>query len=231
MKVLGRRTRDTGGAGTDRGHESDRVGSVDRTFMYRRTLAVSLGCLLLCTAPFDGAGTALAAALGPVVFIPSLPADTLPPWRYDEMTRVVVEQAGEWEASDVESLELLAWYAVVDDRPWYVNVALFGVRLSGGRWALAQIGQNPIPDRSVTFATASRRMDWNWYRITDVDWEPGTVFKGKPSPEAVDRYLRFWGDFRGYRFLSHGFRARTWQAFWGLPAPARLKERGDEPRK
>jgi hypothetical protein len=191
--------------------------------MSRVTVAVVLLFLLFQAAPVSSSNAPRPDGTGHVVFIPSIPKDTLPPWRYDDMTRVVAEQSGVWSPHEVRDLELLAWYAVVDDRPLYVNAALFGVRLTGGRWGLAQLGQNPIPDPHVPPERASARMNWFFWRITDVDWEPAAVFAHKPSPEDIDRFLRFWHEQTYWRTLSQGFRAQTWQAFLGVPAPASLR--------
>lgn len=190
--------------------------------MCKSTVFASLlGILLIAGPPLSSAAVPLAMR-PPVEFVPSLPKDTLPPWTYDDMTRVVVELSGSWSRREVLAVELLAWYAVVDDRPLYVNVALFGVRLSGGRWALVQLAQNPIPGPFVAGGSSQLRTGWSPYLIFDVDWNPVAVFKGKPSTLEVDAFLRFWFEQGGWQVLSQGFRTQTWQAFLGLPAPPKL---------
>lgn len=191
--------------------------------MHSSTVLASLLGILLIAGPTSSSAAPRLAMRAPVEFVPSLPKDTLPPWRYDDMTRVVVEESGSWSRREVLAVELLAWYAVVDDRPLYVNVALFGVRLSGGRWALVQLAQHPIPEPSVATGHAGMRTGWLYYVIFDVDWNPVAVFKGKPSTLEVDAFLRFWSEQNPWQVLSQGFRAQTWQAFLGLPVPAKLE--------
>lgn len=192
---------------------------------------ISGSALLLCFLLHAGAATPAAAPSaasrpGPNAqreFFPSFPRDTLPPWRYVDMTQVVVEESGRWVPSEVEALELLAWYAQVDDRPLYVNVALFGVRLTGGRWALVQLAQNPIPDANYPAGTAARRTRWTLYYVTDVPWGPVALYSAKPTSRDVESFLAYWNDTGGWRVLSRGFRSQTWNAFLGVPAPTRLR--------
>ncbi len=177
-------------------------------------------------APVSASTRPRPAASAPGEFLPSIPKDTLPPWRYVDMTRAILEDSSSWLPQEVQGLELLAWYATVDDRTEYVNyvnVVLFGVRLTGGRWALVQLGQNPIPEPYAPAGTANIRTVWHSYLILDVNWSPIAVFPAKPTSRQVDAFLQWWGRDESGRVLSQGFRSQTWKAFFGLPAPRKLQ--------
>jgi hypothetical protein len=189
--------------------------------MSRHPVSISILCVLLGAASASAAPAARPATSAQAEFLPSIPKDTLPPWRYVDMTRVIVEDSSAWRPGEVQALELLAWYAKVDDR--YVNVALFGVRLTRGRWAFVQLVQTPIPDPTDPPGTANSRTVWHSYFIFDVAWKPIAVFPAKPTARQVDAFLQWWNANQYGRVLSQGFRSQTWKAFLGLPAPRKLQ--------
>jgi hypothetical protein len=163
-------------------------------------------------------------------FLPSDPKETLPPWDYVEMVSVVVNQSSawfpRWRASDVEALELLAWSAKVDDRPVYVNYALFGARLRGKRWALAMLAQNPVPDRYMPQDERAKATRWGFVNVRDPSWSgPVAVFNKPPTRAEVDYFLNGW-DWPDERWVSltEGVRPQAWKAIFNeLPPPKMIR--------
>ena len=157
-------------------------------------------------------------------FVPSDPSDVLPPWRYLDMVETVVDGwKQQWTVADVEEVEVLAWYAMVDDRAWYVNGALLCLRLTRGRWALAQIAQNPIPDSRVSPQRRDVDTRWNYHFIFDVTWQPGVAYSHRPTAAEVDDFLQRWRTPTDFRITAEGVRKKTWQRLFQRPLPAKLR--------
>ncbi len=157
-------------------------------------------------------------------FVPRDPTETLPPWRYQEMVAVVLSRSPNWKASEVKSLELLAWFSAKDDRPVYLNVALFCVELDGGDYGLAQLAQNPIPSARQPERQRAVATKWGLYDVWDDPWEPTVRFRSRPTAEAVKQFLRLWPGRRldtSWSILTCGVRARTWRRALGMKGPER----------
>ena len=153
-------------------------------------------------------------------FVPSSPGDTLPPWRYGDMVKAVLEATTDSKMPRIETLELLAWYGKVDDRPLYLNVALFWAEMSlpdsTRSWALVQIGQNPIPWGEDTPENRRLSSEWRTYEIYDVDWRPIAVFDHPPTTLDVRQFLEYWDqDVSGWKYLTSGVRIETWKRLIG----------------
>ena len=156
-------------------------------------------------------------------FVPADPVDALPPWRYLDMVETVVTGwKQQWTVADVEEVEVLAWYAMVDDRPLYVNEALLCLRLTRGRWALAQLAQNPIPDPHVAPQKRDAGTRWNYHVIFDMAWQPGAVYSQRPTVAEVDDFLQRWREQRGFRITTEGVRKKTWQRMFQRALPGKL---------
>jgi hypothetical protein len=173
--------------------------------------------------------TSLESAPPPVEhleFVPKEGKDPLPPWRYADMTKVIVHESRAWKPREVDGVELLAWRATVDERPLYLNVAVFVVRLEGGRWALVQLGQTPIPTSRQTKNERDQETRWHIYsRISDSDWQPVTVFRQRPTSRQVEQFFESWqlvGE-RPPSVITEGVRSETWKSVLGMSPLATLK--------
>ena len=181
---------------------------------------------------FSLAAVSTVACLAPrqYRFVPSDPSDTLPPWHYADLIEAVLcaspfpqVPSPYWKSSEVNRAELLAWYGKVDDRPIYVNVALFWVELtpsvSGGRWALVQLGQNPIPtpeNSPDSPGDRELRTKWGLYFIFDTKWEPVEIFDHPPTDDDVKMFLKNWDDSSlRWTYLTSGVRLATWERLFG----------------
>ena len=143
------------------------------------------------------------------------------------MVEPVVYDSPYWQPTEVRRAELLAWYAKVDDRPLYVNVALFWLELSPinskGRWALIQLGQNPIPHDSDSPENRPWRTSWRPYIINDAKWEPFAIFDHAPTAGDIREFMREWDDSSSrWKYLSAGVRAETWERLIGEKPPTEV---------
>lgn len=193
--------------------------SVSQTGMPRLPVAVFAVLALCCAVPPQ------------YRFVPSIPGDTLPPWRYGDMVQAVLEAADAWNMPDIKTLELLAWYGKVDDRPRYVNVALFWAEMASShstrKWALFQIGQNPIPWGDDKPKNREVGSEWGIYTIFDVDWRPIAVFDHPPTNLDAREFLRYWDkSTSGWKYLTSGVRTETWKRLLG-EAPTFVVNHGD----
>jgi hypothetical protein len=169
----------------------------------------------------------LLAAVGCVApvqyrYTPLTPADTLPPWPYGDMVKAVLDASNAWKPSEVKDLELLAWYAKVDDRPLYVNVALFWAELSPSlnKWALVKIAQNPVPWGNDKPENRRFRSQWHPSVCCDCGWEPVEMFNHPPTTADIQRFMREWDDGSpGWVYLTSGVRAATWKRLIGEEPP------------
>jgi hypothetical protein len=145
------------------------------------------------------------------------------------MVDVVVNKASAWSRgwrpSDVEALELLAWVAMRDDRPVYVNHALFGAKLRGRRWVLAMLAQNPIPDRHMREQERVRAARWHLVEVRDLSWSgPVKVFHHLPGRQEIEYFLNGWNWPDGtWVSLTEGVRPRAWNEILGAAPPPKME--------
>lgn len=139
---------------------------------------------------------------------------------------MIIGEAVQFGPPEDRRQDLLAWYRLVDDRPWYVDRALVLVELKKPAvpektWALVIAVRNPKvepPSKQTT----------RWHTPRHYHGEPFGVawYPVCPTPAEVDAFLNartvdfaFGAPASGFRFIDNGLGEDAWRARFGTEMP------------
>src|ERR1700722_5137237 len=131
----------------------------------------------------------------------------------DSIARDLEQQfSEEFRYRDVKSSYLLVFKAEVDDRPLYVESALFAIELTNAEWRLVHAWRSPKEDK------AEDRL-WQVAEVDDAPFTGSQDYSHRPKKKEVEKFLRdTWWQFKAsedFRLIRGEVYSETWKTALG----------------
>lgn len=116
---------------------------------------------------------------------------------------------------DIKEIHLLAWYRIVDKRPWHVDNALCWAEMESHngetKWALLHMGRNPGPQYGEL------RNQWMSYPVFDAPSASVLFFNYPPRNKDIYEKM-FWFDFKinkNWILYDYNINKKLWEKIIG----------------